>query len=485
MKKISIYVCALCSLAAFTACNEDFKDWADPQSNPQEASKSVTASLDGMDSILDMNEYDSDSIDVAKWGSISDGCTFVDYKLQLSANGETVDLPSNITNGVIKVDAAELSLLTEKAFNSRQGVERSVAIKNQISILTESGEGIVIEGTDIPMTVTPVTPPAAESAYYLVGAPNGWTLNKDYPMEAVEGEEGVFTITIEMGEGDYFKFFPESAIDAGDWGPGLGSDNRDDDSTSGLLGFYKGTESNGLKMGSKGKKVITINVKDYTYTIKNWTALPEEMYINGSAYSSDWNWTDAVQMVPVTQTAGMFWSMQYYEAGEQIKFAPVRDWKGDFGWNDEGVTAAAKTLAELTEEGGNIRIGKTGWYIVVVTADEEGNKTIDFLEPKVYMLGGVINESWICDENTLFTNPTDDKGDFVSPAITKDGTARICVVVESGNWWKSEFTISDGKIVYRENKEVSDNLGELGYECKVTAGQKVHVNFANGTGSVE
>ena len=43
----------------------------------------------------------------------------------------------------------------------------------------------------------------------------------------------------------------------------------------------------------------------------------------------------------------------------------------------------------------------------------------------------------------------------------------------------------DASIVYRENKPVSDNLGELGYKCPVTAGQKVHVNFTTGKGTVQ
>lgn len=36
-----------------------------------------------------------------------------------------------------------------------------------------------------------------------------------------------------------------------------------------------------------------------------------------------------------------------------------------------------------------------------------------------------------------------------------------------------------------ENKNVSDNLSELGYECNVKAGQKVHINFTTGKGKVE
>ena len=34
MKRLSYMACLLLASAAFTACDEDFKDWADPQSNP-------------------------------------------------------------------------------------------------------------------------------------------------------------------------------------------------------------------------------------------------------------------------------------------------------------------------------------------------------------------------------------------------------------------------------------------------------------------
>ena len=40
MKRLSYMACLLLASAAFTACDEDFKDWADPQSNPQEEARS-------------------------------------------------------------------------------------------------------------------------------------------------------------------------------------------------------------------------------------------------------------------------------------------------------------------------------------------------------------------------------------------------------------------------------------------------------------
>ena len=44
MKKHLIYIGMFLAAIGFSACNEDFKDWADPQSNPQE--EAITAMVD-------------------------------------------------------------------------------------------------------------------------------------------------------------------------------------------------------------------------------------------------------------------------------------------------------------------------------------------------------------------------------------------------------------------------------------------------------
>lgn len=487
MKKISIYVCALLSLAVFSACDEDFKDWADPQSNPQEDAKSIAAQMAGVTAALDMETYSEDSVEVAKLSSVTDGCTVADYKMQLVANGKTLELPFTELNGVLKADAKELDMLAQTAYNSRQAVARSITLKTSTSVITPTGEAALVSSGDVTMTVTPAIPPTAEDSYYILGDFNGWSMDAASVFVAEEGVENTFSVEIEVGENSNVKIFPKSGIEGADWGKALGTDVDGDTSVSGLLDFKDkaGKDAGAIRIAEAGKKKIIINVKDYTYAIKEVTGLPEAMYINGSAYSSDWNWAAACQMVPITQTPGKFWSMQYYAEGDELKFSPVAEWnKGDFGYSDDVIAAEAIELAGLTENGGNIKIGKAGWYIVVVTVTST-DKKVEFLAPNVYLLGGVINNSWDTNETTLFTVPADKTGDFISPAATQDGTARICVVAETGSWWKSEFTVSDGVIVYRENKVVSDNLGELGYECKLTAGQKVHVNFLAGTGSVE
>ena len=339
----------------------------------------------------------------------------------------------------------ELDQKVASLYKSQKSLEREVTLKLTPVVMTTNGEATSLtEYPEMQSAITPVATPAVDTEYYIVGDLNSWQMDKSTAtkLEVDKDNQYLFSVVVESEEKFDFKIVPGS----------------------------------------------TINVEDYTYTIKE--DLPEHMYINGSPYSLGWDWAVAPEMVPVTQTPGMFWSIQYYTAGDQIKFAPVRKWEGDFGYDEEILSPEAIDFAELTSSGGNIGIGKSGWYLVIVAVTTEG-KTISFRLPEVYLLGGVINNSWNCDETTLFRIPTDKTSDFISPAATVTGMARISTTaVDAGGWWKSEFTLDlanegDGTIVYRENKNVSDNLSELGYECNVKAGQKVHINFTTGKGKVE
>lgn len=494
MKKISLYMFSLLTLAGLSACDEDYTDWANPQSNPQEESKSgITAQVAGVTSEVVMDTYAEDSVVIAKLESLSGSDEIVGYKLQLAGNDKTLAIPFAEKEGALKVDAAELELLTMQLYNSRQSVARDIAVKVGISAMASDRQAVSVNVADINMKVTPVTPPVMEDEYYALGDISSWNLAGALAFTRDADDAAVFTLEFtNEKEKPNFKIFPKSGVTGDiDWNKALGAMKDGDTAVSGLLDFTdKKGQAGAIGLELQGKVRITINVRDYTYTIKEVSDLPETMFINGSAYSSDWNWDDACQMIPVTQTPGMFWSMQYYNADEQIKFSLVAAWAGqDFGFSTDILTPDAIEFAGLSDAGGNISIGKSGWYIVVVTVDNVGGKKVEFLKPEVYLLGGLVNSSWNCNDETLFTVPADKNGDFVSPAATANGVARICCTVAgTGNWWKSEFTLdmkNDASIVYRENKQVGDNLGELGYECPVNVGQKVYVNFTNGNGTVK
>ena len=94
MKKISLYMFSLLMLAGFSACDEDYTDWAAPQSNPQEDSKSgITAQVTGVTPEVVMDTYEEDSVEVAKLETLSGADKVVGYKLQLAGNDKTLSIP--------------------------------------------------------------------------------------------------------------------------------------------------------------------------------------------------------------------------------------------------------------------------------------------------------------------------------------------------------------------------------------------------------
>ena len=435
-----------------------------------------------------------DSVVIASVSSIAENFSLTACNIELVAEGQILNLPSKVKDGNIKVRLTELDQKVASLYKSQKSLEREVTLKLTPVVMTTNGEATSLtEYPEMQSAITPVATPAVDTEYYIVGDLNSWQMDKSTAtkLEVDKDNQYLFSVVVESEEKFDFKIVPGSAIEAPDaWQRALGASKVIEDPDPGLLAFRdkEGADPDNLTCAGGKKMKITINVEDYTYTIKE--DLPEHMYINGSPYSLGWDWAVAPEMVPVTQTPGMFWSIQYYTAGDQIKFAPVRKWEGDFGYDEEILSPEAIDFAELTSSGGNIGIGKSGWYLVIVAVTTEG-KTISFRLPEVYLLGGVINNSWNCDETTLFRIPTDKTSDFISPAATVTGMARISTTaVDAGGWWKSEFTLDlanegDGTIVYRENKNVSDNLSELGYECNVKAGQKVHINFTTGKGKVE
>lgn len=493
MKRLSYIACLLLTTATFTACNEDFKDWAEPQSNPQEEAITATVNLTSI-TPLKLEECTDDSVVIATVASIADECALKACKVQLSAEGQTLNLSSKVKDGNVKVRVTELDQKVATLYKSQKMVAREVTLNLTPIVITTLGEATSLTGyPEFKVSITPVATPPADTEYYMVGGLNGWQMAKQATNKFTVDTDNphLFHIIVKSEEKFEFKIVPGSAVEASDaWQRALGAFKNVEEPDPSLLTFRnkEGQDPENLSCPGGKKMRISINVEDYTYSIKE--DLPESMFINGSAYSSDWNWASAAAMIPVTQAPGMFWSMQYYAAGDQIKFCPIRKWDGDFGYSDDYFSQATIDLAGLTSDGGNIKIGKTGWYLVVVTVTTEG-KTIAFYAPDVYLLGGLVGGSWNCDASTKFTVPTTKEGNFVSPAATSTGMARICVTADgANNWWKSEFTLDlanggNGTIIYRENKSVGDNLSELGYICNLAIGQKISLNFLIGKGSVQ
>ena len=213
--------------------------------------------------------------------------------------------------------------------------------------------------------------------------------------------------------------------------------------------------------------------------------LPETLFIIGTI--NEWNWDKAFELIPVNGNGeggiSRFWKMQYFKEGDQVKFNYTREQNGkEYGFDT--VADTSKEFAGISDEGGNINIGKAGWYLVLATVSINADGSalvnkVEFLAPNVYLVGDAANGEWSTPNNALFTIPTTEDGEFVSPAVAKDADLRIAIAVEGADWWKTEFIARDGKIEYRGTG------GDQEPRVPIKAGQKVYLNFGDNTGSIK
>ena len=240
---------------------------------------------------------------------------------------------------------------------------------------------------------------------------------------------------------------------------------------------------------NNGAGQITSNVielpKVLGYNVEPPVTLPEQMYLVGD-FASGSSWGKWVEMIPVTDTPGKFWSMQYFGGNNVMKFNAQPLWDGNQVAYSEGlVPAASASLAGVSgvddgSGGQNIGVKNAGWYILVVTTVVDGKNlvyTLEFLTPDVYVTGDPSGGWDTFDEARKFTVPSGE-GEFVSRAFVAGDTLRMYVNLQSTDWWRSEFIVLNNKIEYRKNGGDPEAIS-------VSAGQKAYLNFLDGTGRIK
>lgn len=496
MKKISYYLLSLLTIASFTACNEDFDDWALPQSNEQEDAKSVSFEVESTQTVFDLNTITTDSVDIAKQvsASVEEGGSIA-YEILIDKDGTYSNkqkLPFMVKEGFFKVATADLNSVVEQFYGKRPE-PRSLSLRINAFISTSNEQASLAEGSDLAITVTPVVLPI-ETEYYITGdvvgdwGPN-FVLKFEHSGEDVYDDPSFTLLVKSPKENANFKIIPKSGLAEGAdfWASALGTAV---DGDKALEGTIVAKDPGAICIEKAGWTKITLNMLEYTYKIESLgdgLPKPETMYMIGSPW--DWTWNNVGNsMTPINGMAGYFWAMQYFDADDEMKFCSVKDWKGDFGFSAANLSEATLAYANLSDAGGNIKVGKAGWYIVVVATDYADESqtafkyTVQFVEPTVYLVGEASNGGWdnICTEQSdRFAVPATADGEFVSPAFVQNANElRLAINLVGFDWWKTEFIILDGKIAYRGN-------GGDQARVAVIAGQKAYLNFSNQTGSIK
>ena len=166
MKRLSYMACLLLASAAFTACDEDFKDWADPQSNPQE--EAITAMVDITPvASMKLEEQPGDSVVIASVSSIAENFSLTACNIELVAEGQILNLPSKVKDGNIKVRLTELDQKVASLYKSQKSLEREVTLKLTPVVMTTNGEATSLtEYPEMQSAITPVATPAVDTSFF-------------------------------------------------------------------------------------------------------------------------------------------------------------------------------------------------------------------------------------------------------------------------------------------------------------------------------
>ncbi len=464
MNKPLNYIGMLALALGLASCTEDYTDWAAPQSHPQEpfAGKLSAVIAIGQDAVIDKATA-PDTAHILVFQGFTDSTVTAAQVKNVFVNGRYA-LPFTQSGTDIAVATAQLDSAVRVALQSQACVERELALSVEAVGSTAEGEAFSATSNEVTLKYTPGATPELESAYYLVGDFNSWTLDKSVPL--ADKGNGLFQATVTVPANCYWKIFGESAIDAQDWSQALGCAVNGSTATSDFVSWNQGSEVQSMMIGQAGEYVITFDAVNFRYTV---APKVDELYFTGSYY----NWGDTWNaLVPVYGQEGVYWTLLYADAGEQLKFAPQADWGNDFA----GTVASDAAGAGAAVEGGNLVIAKAGWYLLYVSA---GTQEVEIYAPDIYMIGDCVG-GW--DEDVAahkFTVPTSRDGDFVSPVFTGNGDMRMYVRPKATlSWWNAEFTVLDGKIAFRGN-------GGDQERAAAAAGQTLHLNFTAGTGTLE
>lgn len=173
MKKISLYT-LLSMLCMFMAsCDEDFEDWAAPQSWPQEDAVTIPGfKAEAASSVINLADVEGDSVKILTLDNAAD-VKVDDVRINLVATdiNEQVASRKFLVDSEGRISKAEVAGFVEE-FYGRRPVERGLSGEVLADVMVD-GQAMLVNAGVIAFSVVPVAP-VIRDTYYLVGNICGW-----------------------------------------------------------------------------------------------------------------------------------------------------------------------------------------------------------------------------------------------------------------------------------------------------------------------
>ena len=325
MKKTFLYSLAVLASVSLASCNGDYDDWANPQTNPQEASAAQYGITFTAGPEAECNMPDEDGVinlvTVYSTDANVSGYTLIDLKV----NGEAIESGEIIGNN-IQVNATELEKILCKQNKSRASVARDINVESKVSVNLASGDAVAINNvgtTTAKLTPTP-TPAIDENGYYMLGEVNGngWTATS--PVWMTQVSDGVYQLKVTTKKDkNYFKFYEGSKWDkSGNWdviNTGvMGCEKDGSEDASGTI-YYTGDSwgtPQTMVIAGKGTWIVTLDMNNLKYTVGK-----PVLYMKGDA--NGWNGYDYLAGDDGVHFTGFMYLNQ-----NGFKFTTAPDWSG-------------------------------------------------------------------------------------------------------------------------------------------------------------
>ena len=352
MKKTFLYSLAVLASVSLASCNGDYDDWANPQTNPQEASAAkygitftagpeAECNMPDEDGVINLVTVNSTDANVS-------GYTLIDLKV----NGEAIESGEIVGNN-IQVNATELEKILCKQNKSRASVARDINVESKVSVNLASGDAVAINtvGTTTAKLKPTPTPAIDEQGYYMLGEVNGngWTATS--PVWMTQVSDGVYQLKVTTEKDkNYFKFYEGSKWDeSGNWdviNKGvLGCEKDGCDDASGTI-YYTGDSwgtPQTMVIAGAGTWIVTLDMNNLSYSVGK-----PVLYMKGDA--NGWNGYDYLAGDDGVHFTGFMYLNQ-----NGFKFTTAPDWSGT-GYGENFSTAPDAGNIVMTEPAGYYKV---------------------------------------------------------------------------------------------------------------------------------
>jgi starch-binding outer membrane protein SusE/F len=326
IKKILLGMTLLMSMVS---CTEDYTDWANPQTNPEEEAVAFgNGSVTPVD-VINLANVTEEKIQVASIVAPTSSNASYTPTIKINLGDKTFDIDNDG-----KMATADLASYIAETYGKRP-VERD--INATLDAWFNNGSTVVKMATSETFQVKAIpVAPVIDEGYYLVGDMfttiegeteiSGWTKESAKAFKHSDRDvydDPIFTLTFETKKANqYWKIIPKKNIVAGDlWADGVVGPKVDgSDSMEGLL-TNVGPGAGMIK--EPGKYKLTLNMMDYSYTIEpvNYDPL---IYFIGS--TDGWRSSDQ-KLALVDDEKGTYTGYIYLadpnKAGFEFKFQRV------------------------------------------------------------------------------------------------------------------------------------------------------------------